>query len=293
MNYSLEPHQINRYREQGFLLPLELLDAQQLNNALNQLDSAERNFTPTELAQNVSQLLRINAHVLFPFVYEIARLPAMLDKVEGILGPNILIYSAELFIKEPHTEKIVSWHQDLTYWGLGETDEELTAWVALSDVNVESGCMRFVPGSHKQAIVPHQDSFHEDNLLSRGQKIAVEVDEDDTVNVELKPGQMSFHHGRMFHASGPNQSDHRRIGIAIRYVTPEVKQQFGERDYAMMARGMDSSDNWSHLTPPSVNCDASNMAIYGHIREHQAKILMRDTTGQTDLYPVDAAFKQL
>lgn len=200
-----------------------------------------------------------------------------------------LITCAELFIKEPQTPKIVSWHQDLTYWGLGETDEELTAWVALSDVNEESGCMRFVPGSHTQAIVPHRDTFDEHNLLSCGQEIAVEVDEKDCVNVELKPGQVSFHHGRMFHASGPNHSDNRRIGLAIRYVTPEVKQQFGPRDYAMMARGMDSGGNWIHLTPPSVNFDAGNISIYNHIREQQVKVLMRDAAMQTDLYPVDAS----
>jgi len=270
---------------------MDLLDTQQVDHVLNQLQQVETGFRSTKLTKNVSQYLRINAQVLFPFVYAIARLPKLLDRVESILGPNIMIYSAELFIKEPNTPKIVSWHQDLTYWGLGETDEELTAWVALSDVNVKSGCMRFVPGSHKQGIVPHRDTFDEHNLLSRGQEIVVEIDENDSVNVELKPGQLSFHHGRMFHASGPNQSDNRRIGVAIRYVTPDVKQQFGERDYAMMARGVDSGDNWIHLAPPSENFDASNMALYNHIREQQVKVLMRDAAQQTDLYPVDASAK--
>ncbi len=93
----------------------------------------------------------------------------------------------------------------------------------------------------------------------------------------------------MFHASGPNQSNNRRIGVAIRYVTPEVKQHFGARDYAIMARGVDSGGNWIHLTPPSINFDARNIAIYNHIREQQVKVLMRGTTLQTDLYPVDAS----
>ncbi|MCP4874259.1 MAG: phytanoyl-CoA dioxygenase family protein, partial [Gammaproteobacteria bacterium] len=60
-----------------------------------------------------------------------------------------------------HTNKIVSWHQDLTYWGLGETDDEITAWIALSDVSVELGCMRFIPGSHQHELLPHHDSFIE------------------------------------------------------------------------------------------------------------------------------------
>jgi hypothetical protein len=291
MTDSLSPQQLTRYRTDGFLFPLDLLDAQQLDHALNQLQRVETSFIPTKLTKNVSQYLRINAQVLFPFVYAIARLPKMLDRVESILGPNLLIYSAELFIKEPQTPKIVSWHQDLTYWGLGETGEELTAWVALSDVTVESGCMRFMPGSHKQAIMPHRDTFDEHNLLSRGQEIAVDIDENDAVIVELKPGQVSFHHGHMFHASGPNQSNNRRIGVAIRYLTPEVKQQFGERDYAMMARGVDNGGNWIHITPPSVNFDTSNMALYNQIREQQARILMHDAAQQTDLYPADTSTK--
>lgn len=288
MTDSLNPQQLARYRKNGYLFPLDLLDSQQTAQALDQLRQVETGFCPTKMTKSVSQYLRINAHVLFPFVYSIAGMPGLLGKVASILGPDILIYSAELFIKEPQTPKIVSWHQDLTYWGLGETDQELTAWVALSEVNVESGCMRFLPGSHKQAIQPHRDTFDEHNLLSRGQEVAVDVDEKETVNVELKPGQTSFHHGRMFHASGPNRSNNRRIGVAIRYVTPEVKQQFGERDYAMMARGKDDGGNWIHLTPPSYNFDAGNMAIYEHIRQQQMNILMRGTKQQTHLYPADA-----
>jgi len=287
MTNSLSPQQLAQYRDNGFLFPLDLLDAQQLDHAQNELRRIETEFNPTNLTKNVSQYLRINAHLLFPFVYKIAGLANLLDQVESILGPDILIYSAELFIKEPNTPKIVSWHQDLTYWGLGETDEELTAWVALSDVNVESGCMRFLPGSHRQAIQPHRDTFDEHNLLSRGQEVAVDVDEKDTVNVELKPGQVSFHHGRMFHASGPNQSENRRIGVAIRYVTPDVRQQIGERDHAMMARGRDSGGNWIHLTPPADNFDASNLVLYEQIRQQQVKVLMRDAKQPTDLYTVD------
>ena len=149
--------------------------------------------------------------------------------------------------------------------------------------------MRFLPGSHMQVIQPHRDTFDEHNLLSRGQEVAVDVDEKDTVNAELSPGQVSFHHGRMFHASGPNRSNNRRIGVAIRYVTPEVKQQFDEQDYAMMARGIDDGANWMHLTPPSDNFDAGNMAIYEHIRQQQMNILMRGTKQQTDLYPVEVS----
>ena len=115
---------------------------------------------------------RVNGHVVIPQLAEAARNPRILDIVEAILGPDLLAWSVELFIKEPGSVKTVSWHQDITYWGMGETDDEVTAWIALSDVSIEAGCMRFLPGSHKGGLVAHNDTFADDNLLSRGQQIA-------------------------------------------------------------------------------------------------------------------------
>ena len=120
----------------------------------------------------------------------------------------------------------MTWHQDLTYWGLDDMDE-VTAWVALSPSTTESGCMRFVPGSHKRSLVEHVDTFADDNLLTRGQEIAVDVDESAAADVELRPGQASLHHGHLFHSSGPNTTPDRRIGAAIRYITPSMQQRGG------------------------------------------------------------------
>jgi ectoine hydroxylase-related dioxygenase (phytanoyl-CoA dioxygenase family) len=193
-----------------------------------------------------------------PDIDRLVREPAILDPVESLLGPDLMVWSTEFFIKEPHTPNHVSWHQDLTYWGLDNTDE-VTAWLALSDVTVESGCMRFVPGSHKQDIVPHHDTFADDNMLSRGQEIAVEVGEDAAVDIVLKPGQMSLHHGRIFHGSGPNQSDDRRFGVAIRYIAPSMRQAVGTRDYAVLVRG---EDRFGHfVTPPAPTGDFTPEAL--------------------------------
>ena len=91
-----------------------------------------------------------------------------------------MLYGAEFFIKEPNTPHIVTMHQDLTYWGLGgATDNIVTAWVALTEVHKKSGCMQFVSGSHKNEILPHKDTFSENNLLSRGQEIHVKIKDED------------------------------------------------------------------------------------------------------------------
>ena len=275
---ALTADQVDQYQRDGFLFPLDVFAKDRVSDILGELEHARTVAREKGLEQELTKLLRANTHYLLPFVNEVARAPQLLDRVESILGPNILLWSAEFFIKGAHTDKIVSWHQDLTYWGLGETNEEMTAWIALSDVNVESGCMRFVTGSHHQQILPHRDTFDASNLLSRGQEVAVDVDESDAVNVILRPGQVSFHHGRMFHASGPNRSDHDRIGLVFRFVTPQVKQIVAKRDYAMVVRGIDEGGNWIHVAPPSRLFDPADLERHARIMEDQSVALADGAT---------------
>ena len=107
----------------------------------------------------------------------------------------------------------------------------VTAWVAFTESSPANGNMRVVPGSHRTQV-PHVDTFHPDNLLSRGQEIAVNVDDARGVDILLRPGEMSLHHVRMVHGSPANRSNDRRIGFAIRYVPTYVSQIAGERDSA-------------------------------------------------------------
>ena len=116
--------------------------------------------------------------------------------------------------KEARNPSYVSWHQDLTYWGL-DCDDLVTVWVALSPASEESGCMRVLPGSHRQELLPHEDIYDPDNMLTRGQEISIHVDEQAAVAMALEAGQMSLHNVRLAHASGPNRSGDRRIGVSL------------------------------------------------------------------------------
>ena len=187
------------YRRDGFVFPIDVLSDAEAQSIRADLEAAE-----AELAADPerSALLRGSVNHLLPSFDALARNDKLLAAASQVLGPDLLVWSAGLFIKEAHSAKVVTWHQDLTYWGLDDV-EETTGWVALSPATIASGCMRFVPASHRRRIVPHLDTFAADNLLSRGQEIAVEVDEDDGVAVELHSGQASLHHGHLFHASGP------------------------------------------------------------------------------------------
>ncbi|MEM8791731.1 MAG: phytanoyl-CoA dioxygenase family protein [Pseudomonadota bacterium] len=269
---SLSPAQIDAYRRDGFLCPIDVFDAAEARSRRDAFERLEQDFAEG-LPRPLPDYLRTNAHIVAEAPRDVAYTPAILDAVESLLGPDLLLWSVEYFVKEPQTDKIVSWHQDITYWGMGETDHEVTAWVALSPANAASGCMRFVPGSHKSSIVAHTDTFAEDNLLSRGQEIAVDVDEADAVVAALEPGQMSLHHGRLFHASGPNTTEDRRIGCVMRFIRPDTPVAVGERDYAVLMRGCDRTRGRITIVPPAGNFSDAALALHAEVIAAQAVAL--------------------
>lgn len=289
MTASLAQTDIERYRDDGYLFPIDVFTEQDALMMRGRLEALEaQHGERSDLPHDFGQYERVNAHVVLTLAHELARHPTILDAVEGVLGPDLLLWSCEFFIKEPRTDHIVTWHQDLTYWGLGETDEEITAWLALSPVTVASGCMRFVPGSHRNRIVAHNDTFDDNNLLSRGQELAVDVNENDSVPVTLRPGQISLHHGRMFHASGRNASNDRRIGVAIRYITPEVQQHVAPHDYAMLARGRDRHGHFKLIDGPASDFAPEAVALYDEMLETQALALADGAEQDVGLYTSQA-----
>ena len=235
------------YKKAGFISPIEVLSNAEVETLLKSLKDGQDRVDGDE-----KKLSALNSypHFLLPHFNELISHQNIVQQAKKILGENLIVWGVSLFIKEAHSQKIVSWHQDLTHWDLDDA-EEVTCWVALSKVTKENGCMRFVPGSHMQKIVPHNDTFDENNMLSRGQEIAVEVNEADAVHIELKPGQASFHHGHLFHASGPNTSDVKRVGVAIRYIKTSMRQASGERPAVYLASGRDDFGYFENAASPS------------------------------------------
>jgi hypothetical protein len=219
--------------------------------------------------------MRHRSHVLFSWIDEMIRHPRILDAIEDVLGPNLLCWNTSFFIKEARDPGFVSWHQDATYWGLSSSDVA-TAWVAMSPANKVSGCMKFVAGTHLKQVA-HEDTFDKNNLLTRGQEIAVEVDESHAVHVELKPGQASLHHVLLFHGSEPNRSDERRIGLAIRYIPTHLKQAVGSRDWATLVRGKDTHRNFEPAHVPKCDLEPEALEFHRMVSEEQVRVLYRGT----------------
>ena len=164
-----------------------------------------------------------------------------MDAVEDLIGPNIICWTTNFFIKEAQDPGLCP-GTGLNLLGL-EPADVVTAWFAMSEASIESGAMRFILGSHKWEQLNHTDTFDSNNLLTRGQEIDLKIDEDEGVFAPLKAGQISLHHIRAAHASSPNTTANRRIGLAIRYIPTYVKQ-IKIRDSAMLVRGEDTYGNF-------------------------------------------------
>lgn len=258
--------EIDRYGENGVLFPKTVLSAAEAAGFRRRLDEAEARYGRVHYMYKPYLVLMV--------ADEIVHDTALLDMVEDLIGPNILLWDAAFVIKEPGAGGFFSWHQDLTYWGL-EPPDVVSAWIALSPATPESGCMRMIAGSHKGGILPHRDTYGRDNMLTRGQEIAVEVDQARAVDIVLAPGEVSFHHGRVIHASNPNRSPDRRIGLTIQFIPPHVRQAVGKDDTAMLVRGTDDHGNFELEPRPGRDFDPVTAALQSRMVAVRNEVLYK------------------
>jgi non-heme Fe2+,alpha-ketoglutarate-dependent halogenase len=223
--------------------------------------------------------LRHKSHLLFPWLDEIVHNTKIVDAIEDLYGPDLLCWTSNFFIKEASNPAFVSWHQDSTYWGLSKPDV-VTAWVALTPSNKGNGAMGFIPGTQTADQIPHRDTFAKNNLLTRGQEVAVDIDDSQAVTIELEPGEISLHHVRLVHGSPANPSNDRRIGFAVRYIPTSVAQIAG-RDSASLVRGSDRFHHFDLEPRPSRDMDPAFVTLHREITERNAQILYRGTEVKT------------
>ncbi len=238
---------IKDYNEQGFLSPVQIICREHALRHRHILQDAE---------QKVGTLhYQGKAHSILCSAYELATHSNILDIVEQILGPNILLYDTTYIIKEANSSAHVSWHQDLTYWGLDSDEGQVSVWLALSVADVKSGCMRMIPGSHLQGQRKHTKRKDDrDNVLLNNQTV-YGLDEEKAVYCPLDPGQASFHHGWTLHCSAANGNDDRRIGLNIQYIAPHVRQTKLPGFSALLVRGEDHFHHYEVETPPTHDLD--------------------------------------
>lgn len=252
----LSVNQVEGFRKNGYVAPIRAISKERAAAIRQHLEEFEkRNGGP------ISGTMRHRAHLLFPWLNELIREERIVDAIEDLYGENLLCWGSDFFIKEPADPGFVSWHQDSTYWGLSSPDV-VTAWVAISESNAANGALEVIPGTHLKDQIPHRDTFAKDNLLSRGQEIAVEVDPKLSVMLELEPGEMSLHHVRLVHGSAANRSKtQRRIGFAIRYIPTHVRRLEGTGGAALV-RGVDTVGSFEHEPVPQFEMDPKCVSFH-------------------------------
>ena len=256
MTAVLTPEQIEQFNTEGYVTPVRIMDVAEAGTLRSKLEATEAarggKLAPTE---------RSKAHMLFKWLDDLIRDPRVLDPIEQLIGPNILCWNTLFWIKEAQSPSFVSWHQDTKYWGLS-SDRVITAWLALSPASLDAGCMRVMPRTHIGDVLPHDDQYHQDNLLTRGQQITEGVDDAEAIYMPLQVGEMSLHNYRLAHASGPNNTDDRRIGVSMHFMPTETGQIVGNWDSAALVRGEDTFGNFTHTPIPAADFDEEAVAFH-------------------------------
>ena len=276
MGKVLEEAAVERFRRDGFYAPVPVASREEALGMRAHLEAYEN-----EHGGPLKGSARFKSHLLFKWLANFIRSPRVLDPVEDVIGPDIMVWSTDWWLKEANSPSYVSWHQDSQYWGL-DSEKLVTVWVALSPSNVASGCMRYMPGSHLGPDLPHRETFHDDNMLTRGQEIIEGIDESKAVNVELEPGEGSIFAFRIAHASHPNRTDDRRIGLAIRFIPPDARQVRSATTTAWRSCAASTRTATSRSSPePECDFDPTAVEFHRWAEEERRKILYHGTDWQT------------
>lgn len=236
---SLDARQVDAFERDGLLSPIRVLDGAACASYRHHFAAFAAAVGP--LRANVAWISNLHLHL--GWCHDLVTRPPVLDVVQDLIGPDILVLSSIFFVKEPGLGHFVSWHQDSRYFRRdGHPLRALTAWIALAPSTRRNGCLLALPGSHTQGYLPHDLTYDGLNLLKRGDTARAPIDESRAVAMPLETGEMSVHHIDTLHASGVNEGTSARIGLAVRYIDPETALTI---DHApvVLARGVDTASH--------------------------------------------------
>lgn len=251
MSKKLTQGELTCFRERGYAFPFRAFDADRAKGYLKQIEAYEKS-----VGHDANRTLKIKGYLAFPWLMEIAREPNILDAVEDLIGPDIMLFGASVFAKDGRDPRYVSWHQDSAYFGL-TPHREVTAWVALTEASSMHGCLRIAPGTHLGPALRHVETFASDNMLAKGQTL-LGIDEESAVEMPLAPGQFSLHQEHTAHSSLPNRTTERRVGFAFFYIPTSVQSTAG-RGRATLLRGEDRYGHWDADELPRFDLDPAAM----------------------------------
>lgn len=259
----LTEKQLADYEELGFVHSIPILSEDEVRSY-----AAEVERTCRALGSRVSRLDA--AHFFFRWAWDLSAHPRLLNCMEQLLGPNILLKSTRLFYKHGRSASFVGWHQD----GITEKlkDAHVPAvWLGLTAATVENGCLRVVPRSHRLGLVPHADRPDSHNLTAQGMTAQAQIDSPQ--DVLMRPGEMVLLHPLILHASNPNRSAAPRVGFSATYSTPALRSS---RTAIAWVRGDGPRDCFDVIEKPSLASFEDEVAAY-RARNYQILFCQADS----------------
>jgi ectoine hydroxylase-related dioxygenase (phytanoyl-CoA dioxygenase family) len=273
MANALSQAEIARYRNDGYLFPLPALSTSELTACNEGLARFEH-----WLDQPVNQgdfRWRSASYVFLPWVDALVRHPRILDAVEDLIGPDILVYTATWFIKEAHSPAFAAWHQDATYFGLVPNDQHVTAWIALSDASAEAGCMEVASSQGHPRQMHHAALRLANSINGAGQAIVEPFEPGGGAMMELPAGSFSLHHTLCRHRSAPNRAKHRRVGLGISYIPAHCRLSGTVRMCGRLARGENTGGHFDLIPAPEGELHPAALErhelVYGRYRDNYAE----------------------
>jgi non-heme Fe2+,alpha-ketoglutarate-dependent halogenase len=257
---ALPADKVAQWKHDGFLSPFPMLDAAELEACRQGVERYEA-WLGAPINAHPEMKWRTMPYLLMPWAAKLARDPRILDRVEDLLGPDLLIFTSTFFIKEAHSPTIAAWHQDSTYYGL-EPREEVTVWIALTEASEAAGCMDALSFHGAPRQMSHVSRVVQNSVNRAGQVITEPLDESAPVAMPLEPGWFSMHHGLCAHRSGPNTSQHRRIGLGLNYIPAHARPSGSVRQAALLVRGTDRHENFAPAEWPMEELGEKEVAMH-------------------------------
>jgi phytanoyl-CoA hydroxylase len=236
---TLSAEQRQRYRDDGFLLLRERIDAATLEQLNARFCGLVRGTVPVPeslvimrdvafargRAQAASALHAVNKILSFeddPVLWPFACDERVIGPVRDLVGPELNTLSTNVFNKPPGVDGRHPLHQDLRYFALRPADRIVGTWTAMQACTRESGCLAVIPGSHRRDLAEHVEPDWEE--VNFGFFAASGVDRTARVHMEMLPGDTLLLHPLLVHGSGRNRSDAFRRAISVHYGSVECRR---------------------------------------------------------------------
>ena len=243
---NLTAQQIEQYNDKGYVFPIDIFSQSEIESIRSYFDD----LLPKALNAGWNSYELTNWHKHCQGVWDIVTDSRIIDVMEDMLGETVILRHSHFFAKLPGDGMRVSWHQDASYWPITPS-KVVSAWLAIDDSDLGNGAMQVIPGSHLKAQVEFRDSAADEHNVLNQTVEDPEQHGDPPVALELKAGQISLHSDWVLHGSDPNDSDRRRCGLAMRYLSKDVRAYNGWNENSIICRGEEPTGHWANHPRPA------------------------------------------